>query len=171
VQPDPPQFPDPAEPSGAWDSLAFGAAEPPSPRRRKLLAALVAAGALVVAGVGVAEFTHGSSMPGSAGPEPRVITLTPHPSPPSTYLSMDGSTRPLLTGRPLPAATLASTGLGSDPMFDRLAQQCADGSMRACDELYDASPAGSRYESFADSCAGRQPRNTNIYCVTAFRGS
>jgi hypothetical protein len=84
---------------------------------------------------------------------------------------MDGSTRPLLTGRPLPGATLASTGLGNDPIFDRLAQQCAAGTMLACDELYDASPAGSRYEAFADSCAGRQPRNTNIYCVTAFRGS
>lgn len=166
MQPDPPQFPHPDEPSGAWDSLAFGAEEPPAPRRRKLLAGLVAAGVLVVAGLGVAEF-----LPGSPGPEPRIITLTPHPAPPSTYLSMDGSTRPLLTGRPLPAATLVPTGLGSDPTFDRLAQQCSDGTMRACDELYDASAAGSRYEAFADSCAGRQPRNTNLYCVTAFRGS
>lgn len=166
MQHDPPQFPPSDEPPGAWDSLAFGADEPPAPRRRALLAGLVAAGVLGLAGLGVAEF-----LSGPAGPQPRIITHTPHPAPPSSLSSMEGSTRPLLTGRPLPAATLAPTGLGSDPAFDRLARQCSGGTMRACDELYDASAAGSRYEAFADSCAGRQSRNTNIYCVVAFRGS
>jgi hypothetical protein len=166
VQPDPPPFPHPDEAPGTWDPLAFGAAEAPPPWRRKLVAGVVAAGVLVLAGLGLGEF-----LPGDAGPEPRIITLTPHPAPPSTYLSMDGSTRPLLTGRPLPAATLAPTGLGSDPTFDRFARECSGGAMRACDELYDLSVPGSPYEGFADTCAGRQPRGTNRYCIAAFPGS
>jgi hypothetical protein len=174
VQPDPTQSDRPSalpsvrpgEAPGAWDSLAFGADTAPPPWQRKLMGGLVAAAVLALAGLGLREF-----LPGDAGPAPRTITLTPHPAPPSTYLSMDGSTRPLLTGRPLPAPRLAPAGLGSDPTFDRLAQECSGGSMRACDELYDMSATGSRYEAYADTCAGRQPRNTNVYCITSFAGS
>lgn len=171
MQPDPPPFPHSDEAPGAWDSLAFGADEPPSPRRRKLRAGLVAVGVLGLAAVGVAEFMPGSATPGGTGPAPRIITLTPHPAPPSTYLSMDGSTRPLLKAHPLVPATRAPTGLGDEPTFDRFARECARGAMRACDQLYDLSAPGSPYEDFADTCAGRQPRNTNLYCVVAFRGS
>lgn len=166
MQPEPPQSPRPDQASGTWDSLTFGSADPPPPRRRKLVAGLVGAGVLVVVGLGAAQL-----VPGRSGPEPRVITLTAHPARPSTYLSMDGSTKPLLTGRPLPAATTSPTGLGADPTFDRLARECYLGAMHACDELYDVSAPGSRYEAYADTCAGRQPRNTNSYCTAAFAGS
>jgi hypothetical protein len=166
VQPEPPPFPQPDEAPGTWDSLAFGAADAPPPWRRKLVAGLVGAGVVVLAGLGLGEF-----LPGDAGPAPRVITLTPHPAPPSTYLSMDGSTRPLLPFRTVPPPTLAPTGLGGDPTYDRFARECSGGSMRACDELYDVSAPGSRYEGFGDTCAGRQPRDTNRYCTTAFPGS
>jgi hypothetical protein len=166
VQPEPSQIPRPHEAPGGWDSLAFGAAEPPPARRRRLVAVLVGAGLLVVGGLGVGQF-----LPARSGPEPRVLTLTPHPAPPSTYLSMDGSTRPLLTGRPPPAPGLTPTGLGTDPTFNLLARECYRGSMHVCDELYAVSMPGSRYESFADSCAGRQEAGGNVYCTTAFPGS
>ncbi|MDQ1660063.1 MAG: hypothetical protein QOJ68_43 [Blastococcus sp.] len=166
MQPDPPPFPHPDEAPGTWDPLAFGAAEAPPPWRRKLVAGVVAAGVLVLAGLGLGEF-----LPGDAGPEPRIITLTPHPAPPSTYLSMDGSTRPLIPFHTIPAPTLAPAGLGDDPTFNLFARECSGGSMHVCDELYAVSAAGSRYEAYADTCAGRQPRDTNRYCTVSFPGS
>ena len=163
MQPELPQFPGLDQASGTWDSLAFGASDPPPPWRQRLVAGLVGAAVLVLAGFGL-----GHLLPGPSGPEPHIITLTPHPAPPSTYIAMDGSSRPLLTVRPLPGLGQAPTGLGADPTFDRLALQCYGGWMHACDELYDLSAPGSVYEAYADTCAGRQPRGTDVYCTAAF---
>ncbi|MBA3606648.1 MAG: hypothetical protein H0W46_11895, partial [Acidimicrobiia bacterium] len=69
-----------------------------------------------------------------------------------------------------PEPTEDPDGLGDDPTFNALAQDCYDGDMNACDELYNESPLGSDYEAYADTCAGRQPANTDVYCVDAFSG-
>lgn len=163
MQPHPPQ---PDEAPGRWDSLAFGSPDPPPFRRRVVVIGLVGAGVLVLAGLGAGEF-----LPGRSGPEPRIIALTPHPAPPSTFIAMDGSSRPLLTFRPLPGTAQAPTGLGTDPTFDRYAHDCYRGVMRACDVLYAVSATGSRYEAYADTCAGRQPPGTDVYCVDSFPGA
>ena len=59
-------------------------------------------------------------------------------------------------------------GLGSDVALNELAQDCYDGDMTACDELFFGAEGSSAYESYGDSCAGRQPENTGITCVNAF---
>ena len=70
----------------------------------------------------------------------------------------------------VPAPTVEPTGLGTDPRLDALAQGCYDGSMVACDDLYDASESGSAYQEYGDTCAGRQPTGTGRYCVSSFPG-
>jgi hypothetical protein len=52
--------------------------------------------------------------------------------------------------------------------MDLLAIACFNGTMQACDDLYDESPAGSAYETFADTCAGRQPAATGRFCADVF---
>jgi hypothetical protein len=47
------------------------------------------------------------------------------------------------------------TGLGTDAHLDALAQQCHDGSLLACDQLFDLSPSGSGYEEYGMTCGGR----------------
>jgi len=52
-----------------------------------------------------------------------------------------------------------------DPALEDLAQQCADGSMTACDDLYLASPVGSDFEAYGDTCGARVPDAHNYYCA------
>jgi hypothetical protein len=40
--------------------------------------------------------------------------------------------------------------------------------MQACDDLYDAAEAGSDYETYGDTCAGRQPSGTLVDCTETF---
>ncbi len=42
--------------------------------------------------------------------------------------------------------------------------------MAACDQLYAESPVDSTYETYGDTCAGRQPAGSGRYCVDAFPG-
>ncbi len=72
----------------------------------------------------------------------------------------------------IPPATQEPAGLGSDPVMDGYAQDCYDGDMGACDELFLRSPVDSAYESYGGTCAGRQPEavSAQIYCVDAFSG-
>ena len=72
--------------------------------------------------------------------------------------------------RATPAPTMEPTGLGTDAAMDALAQSCYDGDMASCDSLYQTSDAGSAYESYGDTCAGRQGSGTLTYCVDAFPG-
>ena len=69
---------------------------------------------------------------------------------------------------PVPPPTLEPTDLGTDPALDALAQSCYDGDLAACDELWNSSDPESAYQDFADTCAGRQPADTGIWCVDAF---
>ena len=69
---------------------------------------------------------------------------------------------------PAPAPTEQPTGLGTDGAMDLLANACFNGTMQACDDLYDQSPASSAYETYGDTCAGRQPAATGVYCTAVF---
>ncbi|GAB4081365.1 hypothetical protein GCU67_12300 [Modestobacter muralis] len=69
---------------------------------------------------------------------------------------------------PAPAATLAPTGLGEDTDLDRLAQQCSDGQMNPCDDLYLESFPGSDYEAYGDTCAGRRTAGEETFCADVF---
>lgn len=60
---------------------------------------------------------------------------------------------------------------GSDDALDRLYDQCADGDMAACDELYMSSPFGSDYEEFGDTCGNRQAAGESFCDVDAFAPS
>ena len=72
------------------------------------------------------------------------------------------------TDHGLPAARIAPDGLGSDPFLDALATSCHAGDMRSCDRLYDRAGTGSDYETYGDTCAGRQPVGTFRFCGDAF---
>jgi hypothetical protein len=69
-----------------------------------------------------------------------------------------------IPGLDIPPATQQPTGLGDDAELDALAQDCFDGALIACDELYAISPVGSPYEAYGDTCAGRQDASTQQFC-------
>ena len=73
-------------------------------------------------------------------------------------------------GSSIPAASSEPEGLGDDPEFDEYAEECYDGDMEACDDLYWASPPDSAYELYGGTCAGRQPNAdaSEVLCVDAF---
>ena len=54
----------------------------------------------------------------------------------------------------LPEGT-SPEGLGDDPELDALAQDCFDGDMEACDNLFFESDIDSAYETYAATCGGR----------------
>jgi len=56
---------------------------------------------------------------------------------------------------------------GDDPTLDALYDQCAAGSGQACDDLFDLSPVGSAYESFAITCGNRttERRCADVYLL------
>lgn len=57
----------------------------------------------------------------------------------------------------------------ADGDLDELQQQCADGDMWACDELYMESPWGSDYEAFGASCGERRDdRSDGVFCEDVF---
>jgi hypothetical protein len=71
-----------------------------------------------------------------------------------------------------PAAPPTSTApgdpaaLGTDPTLGRLATACHDGDMVRCDELYFASPPGSPYETYGDTCGMRT--TVDEFCVDVY---
>jgi hypothetical protein len=75
----------------------------------------------------------------------------------------DNKSSDVTTNDNLPAAD-SPEGLGDDPALDELAQQCHDGDMQACDDLYLQSDFDSEYEDYGNTCGGRFPDNTD-YCV------
>lgn len=70
----------------------------------------------------------------------------------------------------IPAAGSDPEGLGDDADLDDYAEDCYDGDMGACDDLYEESPRGSAYELYGGTCAGRQPNGdaSEVYCLDAF---
>ncbi len=81
------------------------------------------------------------------------------------------TTTPPLVPVPAPAPTQQPSGLGTVGALDQLAAGCFNGSMQACDDLYEAArqdPANEAYISYGDTCAGRQAAGTGILCAEAF---
>ncbi len=60
------------------------------------------------------------------------------------------------------------TGLGEDPVLDAYAQDCFDGDMAACDSLFLESEVASTYEAYGETCAGRRPPRTDVFCRVSF---
>jgi len=150
------RYPPPGQP---WEPS--GAPGGPRRSRNSTLIALLVAGVVVLAAVGVALYlvlgrgvdgtditSSGRTAPNSAG------TTTP--------------TEEQAPGVALPDATRTPDGLGDDPVLDVLAQACYRGDMQSCDDLFDESEAGSEYEAYGDTCAGRQPTGTLVLCTDTF---
>jgi hypothetical protein len=60
------------------------------------------------------------------------------------------------------------TGLGTEPALDKLARQCHQGVMTACDDLFLQADPDSDYETYGVTCGGRQSSQTGAYCTDAF---
>jgi len=67
-----------------------------------------------------------------------------------------------LVGEDLP--TTGGTTYGSDAALDALWDSCEAGDMAACDNLFMESPIDSEYETFGDTCGGRQEAGTDFWC-------
>jgi hypothetical protein len=59
---------------------------------------------------------------------------------------------------------LPPTGLGTDAALDRYAQDCFEGDLQACDDLYFLSTPMSGYEEYAVTCGGRTRAYALAYC-------
>jgi len=72
------------------------------------------------------------------------------------------------TATPLTESGNLARQRGDDPTLDALYDQCAVGSGQACDDLFNLSPVGSAYESFAITCGGRtiERRCADVYVLT-----
>lgn len=67
---------------------------------------------------------------------------------------------------PTSAAPADPAALGADPVLAPLAAACHDGDMVTCDELYLASPTGSPYEAYGDTCGQRT--TVDEFCVDIY---
>ena len=68
----------------------------------------------------------------------------------------------------IPESTEQPDGLGDDATLDALAEDCFAGGMEACDDLYRDAEFESAYETYGDTCAGRQPEGTGDLCSVVF---
>jgi hypothetical protein len=114
--------------------------------------AVVVAGIVIVAAVGVALLLILGTRddPAAVGPDRPAVSPT----------ASDAGALPSPSGTP--------EGLGDDPLLDALATACYVGDMQSCDDLFDESDQGSDYESYGDSCAGRQQPGTLANCTETF---
>lgn len=98
------------------------------------------------------ETTNGSEPPPEVGSEPPPeVGATPSPSSGSTETTGQGG------GSGDPPAASSPEGLGADPALDSLAEQCFEGDMAACDDLFVESPFDSDYEAYGNTCGQRVP--------------
>ncbi|MGY1695220.1 hypothetical protein ACI780_09925 [Geodermatophilus sp. SYSU D00814] len=63
------------------------------------------------------------------------------------------------------SAPVAPGDLGPDPVLDGYAQQCFDGDLQSCDDLFAASPPLSDYEEYALTCGGRVKAWAVVSCT------
>ncbi len=126
---------------------------------------------LVVVGVVVFFLTRGDDDDDSSSDpvdtEVSIEVTDPDETDPSEPPATTGGPDPTASGD-IPPPGEEPDGLGSDEALNELAQNCYDGDMGACDDLFFDAEEDSTYESYGDSCAGRQPENTGITCVNAF---
>lgn len=136
-------------------------------RAAALTTLLLLAGALVGAcGSGVTEVADDPATVPAPAP-----TVTEPTRPETTTTTAEATTTtteaPTPTTLDLAATEPTAPGdLGEDDELDALAEECFDGDVAACDQLFFESPAGSDYEAYGDSCGGRnEPAGlcVNIY--------
>jgi hypothetical protein len=99
--------------------------------------------------------TPSDSWGGTSSPPPSTSESPSEPSP----------------GATIPPAAAPPEGLGDDPLYNSFAEECFDGDMASCDLLYEATendPEAEDYREYADTCAGRQPAGTLVFCQDAF---
>ena len=165
-------------PYGPGQQWAPPGGQPPKGNKNTVIA-LIVAGVVVLADVGVALWLLlGDNDDSSAASSTIPSSTTAEETTSSSYSSSTSSrssssstsASPAPTGQDIPPATLPPEGLGDDPDLDELAQLCFDGSMESCDLLFGASEAGTVYKAYGDTCAGRQPEGTQLLCTTAFPG-
>ena len=164
-------------PWGTWDPAAgrvpLPAPEPaiPAPPVRSGLAgaALVAAGlvvGLLLAAVVVGVLLRGAAddagrAAGEAMEEAMGEAMTGDIA---ENLAVDpfvgGGLGPVVRSAPVPPGVL-----GPDPVLDAYAQQCFDGDLQSCDDLYTESPPLSDYEEYGTTCGGRVKAWTVPFCT------
>jgi hypothetical protein len=140
----PPPWPQPHGAGPGWPAPHWGpppgpwGAPPPPPRRRwtRKTIALVAGGAVLAAGlvalVVVAGLSIGHDQASALSAAGGGFGAAPTTAPPSDF-----------------------AGLGNDADLDGLAEECHDGYLMSCDDLFDLSPSGSAYEQYGMTCGGR----------------
>ena len=80
---------------------------------------------------------------------------------PSSTVASPATTAPTTSAPPLGQPTPTFEALsdafayGDDPELDQLWDACAEGSGKACDDLYFAAPTDSEYEAFGYTCGDR----------------
>jgi hypothetical protein len=132
------------------------------------------AGVIVLVAVAVALFLLLGEDDGSNTASGSSSTSSAEESTSAAERSSSGSSRSTsesdepADGASIPEATVTPDGLGDDPVLDEYAQSCYDGDMEACDDLFKESELDSVYEAYGDTCAGRQPLDTDIFCTVSF---
>ncbi|MGY1639895.1 hypothetical protein ACI782_02025 [Geodermatophilus sp. SYSU D00703] len=130
--------------------------------KRNKVIALVVAGVVVLAAVAVGLFFLLRDDPGpasnatdapasqtsSSAPETSEETPSESAEPSSPESSPSGEAEEAPEGQP-PGT------LGDDPMLDALARSCFEADWAACDELYFSSEVDTEYESYGETCGGR----------------
>ncbi len=169
------------QPAQQWGPPGGPGGSPPKGNRSTLVA-LVVAGVVVLAAVGVALWLlfgdsgdpTGAAPATSAAGSAEADSTSPERSSSKPRSSTAGSApEPAPGSSPagdIPPAPLPPRGLGDDPVQDGYAQDCYDGDMAACDTLFRESEADSDYERYGGTCAGRQPIEDAriVYCTDAF---
>jgi hypothetical protein len=165
-----------------WGAPGGPGGAPPKGNKNTLIA-LIVAGVVVLAAVGVALYlvfgrnadpgpvaSDSTATTSATTAESTAAETTTSSSEESSPTEEPAGTEGSTVGGPLPDPTVPPVGLGDDPTLDALAQGCFIGDMQSCDDLYDDSEAGSDYETYGDSCAGRQGTGTFVYCTEKFGG-
>jgi hypothetical protein len=171
----PSYVPPPYGPPGqAWLPPGPGGQPPPKGHRTAIALGVLAVVAVLAIG-GTAFFVVGRNVDSTLAGG---LTSTASLASSAAALSTSPSTglpvhpyQPRSTSTAIPRATVPPEHLGSDPVFDVLAGKCFDGDMQACDDLFANAASNSLYEAYGDTCAGRQPPGTDIYCTSSFPGA
>ena len=133
----------------------------PPKKNRTMVIALVVGAVLFVAAIGAGLFfllRAGDGTPATAASSESSSTDA-------------GPSAPVPAGESgIPAATVTPDGLGNDPDLDELAQECYQGDMGSCDDLYEQAELDSLYALYGGTCAGRQNvvDADTVFCTTAF---
>ena len=141
--------------------------QPPKSNKNTLIA-LIVAGVVVLAAIGVALFlllgnkdktdTRSSTTSAASSTEQLAVHLVRGPrsaggaSPQTTTPTTAAGAATASRRPPCPRTVSATTR-----SLNQYAQSCYDGDMQACDDLYNESEVDSPYETYGGTCAGRQP--------------